>query len=266
MNKTLEKLPPETLQTELKNRKSLLESAIFSISGQRPQGKLRISCSNNTTQYYQIDGKNRKYIHKKEIKLIRALAQKNYNEKLLPVLNEELAQINATLSLLQKNKIASIFNCLSLERQSLVEPVTLSNEEYTKLWQTEEYSHKPFHENAPNLFTAKGERVRSKSEIIIADTLLRLNIPYRYEFPVKLKKFTVHPDFYGLNVRTRQEFLWEHLGMMDLPEYSASTIEKLNAYQDAGFFPGKNLIISMETSESPLSSKKVEQLTKQYLA
>ena len=41
--------------------------------------------------------------------------------------------------------------------------------------------------DAPLLETSRGERVRSKSEVIIADTLDRLKIPYRYEFPHQLK-------------------------------------------------------------------------------
>ena len=66
------------------------------------------------------------------------------------------------------------------------------------------------------MITAKGEYVSSKSEKIIADTLTKNNINYVYELPLRLKGYgTVKPDFTVLNKRTRQEYVWEHFGMMD---------------------------------------------------
>ena len=45
--------------------------------------------------------------------------------------------------------------------------------------------------NAPqgNLETIKGEKVRSKSEVIIANLLTSHNIPYHYEYPVQELEF-----------------------------------------------------------------------------
>ena len=46
------------------------------------------------------------------------------------------------------------------------------------------------------IYTERGERVRSKSEKIIADKLFLQNIPYHYERPIYLKGFgMVYPDF-----------------------------------------------------------------------
>ena len=53
--------------------------------------------------------------------------------------------------------------------------------------------------------------------------------------------------------------------MMDDPEYAARATEKLELYAENGFFPGKNLIITMETSAKPLSSKLLKSLIKTYL-
>lgn len=75
----------------------------------------------------------------------------------------------------------------------------------------------------------------------------------------------LHPDFYCLNLRTRQEFAWEHFGMMDDPEYAARATEKIGLYAENGFFPGKNLIITMETSAKPLSSKLLKSVIQTYL-
>lgn len=209
----------------------------------------------------QINGK---YISKKRQSLIKELAQKNYYLKIISYLQDELKLINALIECI---KTASDVNdnIVSSSRKELIETVTLSDIEYVSRWLEVEYKHKVFLDDVPELFTAKGERVRSKSEVIIADTLTRLNVPYRYEFPVALKNVIVHPDFYCLNVRTREEFLWEHFGMMSDVEYSKAAVEKLMLYQSCGIFPGANLLISTETQTKPLSTKQIEQIVKKFL-
>ena len=77
----------------------------------------------------------------------------------------------------------------------------------------------------PLLFSENGERVRSKSEVIIADILKNNGIPYRYEYPVLINR-NIHPDFCCLNVRTRKEYFWEHFGKMDDIEYARQKLER----------------------------------------
>jgi hypothetical protein len=151
----------------------------------------------------------------------------------------------------------------------------MDDESYAVAWLKVEYRHKKIPEEAPQLFTDNNEQVRSKSEVIIANALKAAGVPYRYEFPLLVDRKAVdfydkdicqlHPDFYCLNLRTRQEFAWEHFGMMDDPEYAARATEKLELYAENGFFPGKNLIITMETSAKPLSSKLLKSVIKTYL-
>ena len=154
--------------------------------------------------------------------------------------------------------------------QILIHPIRIPDSLYVQEWQSVTYKGKDFSTDMPEYFTARGERVRSKSEIIIADTLLRLKVPYRYEYPINLKntngeKLTLYPDFTCLNLRTRQEFYWEHFGMMDNTEYSERAVQKLRLYEQNGIVLGKNLIITMETSANPINTKQIELLAKSYL-
>lgn len=55
------------------------------------------------------------------------------------------------------------------ERQKLVTPIWVPDDEFVQVWQQEEYTGKEFAEGIPEFYTEKGERVRSKSEVIIAD-------------------------------------------------------------------------------------------------
>ena len=115
-------------------------------------------------------------------------------------------------------------------------------------------------------YTDKGERVRSKSEILIANALNRNHIPYRYECPLYLAGYgTIHPDFTVLNVRLRKEMYWEHLGMMDEPEYIEDALNRISLYEKNHYFPGDRLILTHETLRHPLNSKNIENMIFQYL-
>ncbi len=243
-----------------------------------PPGSLRISKSGKTIQYYQITKTGDtcgKYISAKNYKFAKELAQKDYDKKLIATLKKELKFLKSTLRsykwlLKSATPAAQIFSKLNRLRRPLIRPACLPDEDFGKLWQNIEYPRKPFAEDIPELYTSRGERVRSKSEIIIADTLHRLKIPYRYEFPLEITteksvRRTFHPDFICLNLRTHLEFIWEHFGKMDDAEYASNAAQKLKLYEKNEIYPGKNLIISMETSTSPLSPKQVEKTAKLYL-
>ncbi len=276
-----EKLSPSFLEPLLTERlaevSTLLEQKEQELKN-APEGSLRISKSRKTTQFYQITktgDTHGKYIAAKNYKLAKALAQKDYDKKLIATLKKELKFLEKTLRAykwLQKSTtpVAQIFAKLNKFRRPLIHPASLPAEDFVKLWKSVQYTGKPFSEDDYELYTSQKERVRSKSEIIIADTLHRLNIPYRYEFPREIItekgiRRTFHPDFICLNIRTRQEFIWEHFGKMDDAEYASSAAQKLRLYEKNGIFPGKNLIISMETSTSPINSMQVEKTAKQYL-
>ena len=154
-------------------------------------------------------------------------------------------------------------------RQELIIPATLSNEQYAAAWLAQKYKGRSFAADTPPLLTSKGERVRSKSEMLIADTLTRMGVPYHYEYPLTLNDnghtFTMNPDFLCLNLRTRQEFIWEHFGMMDDAAYSSKTVKKLRTYAQNGIYPGHNLITTAETTELPLNTRYLEKIITEYL-
>lgn len=122
----------------------------------------------------------------------------------------------------------------------------------------EEYEPGVFGEDdRTEFYTILGERVRSKSEKIIADELYRYNIPYRYEMPLELEDWgkTVirRPDFTVISRSSGKKYIYEHFGMMDDPDYVERNMRKLDLYEKNGYILGKNLIVTHETSRSPLN-------------
>ena len=109
--------------------------------------------------------------------------------------------------------------------------------------------------------TENGERVRSKSEKIIADKLHALGVPYRYEYPLVLDgNMKIYPDFMMLRMPEREETYLEHFGLMDDEGYVEKVMWKLNTYERNGIYLGVNLFITYETGRNPLNTKTFDRL------
>lgn len=269
-NVIYEQLPPDDLEKELFIRKKRLENLIELKSKalkQAPEGKLRISHNKGVVQYYcfKTGETNGTYISKKDKAYIKALCQKDYDQKILKLLREQLESVKETINSIQSNNVQSILSTINEDRIDYIEPVTLSDRLFSSRWASVTYRGKVFEPETPEYYTANGERVRSKSEVMIADCLKHSGVLYRYEYPMNLETFTVYPDFYCLNLRTRKEFVWEHFGMMDSRDYAEKAIRKIKAYQKMGIVLGKNLIVTMESKENPISSKFITGVIEEYL-
>lgn len=91
--------------------------------------------------------------------------------------------------------------------------------------------------------TVDGNRVRSKSEVIICDLLAKEGIKYKYEEKLYytdsdyiLPDFTIYTD--------KGKIYWEHFGMVGIEEYDEKMQKKLRIYRD--YFEGK-LITTYES-------------------
>jgi hypothetical protein len=121
--------------------------------------------------------------------------------------------------------------------------------------------------------TRRGEAVRSKSEVIIADLLHSLNADYQHEKELigtdgskRLPDFTIDDPASG------QKVYWEHLGLLDRTQYKRGWDKKVEWYRANDIKPlaeggGKNgtLVTSEESAAKVLDSQKLEQLAKQVL-
>lgn len=234
-----------------------------------PKGSLRISKRGNSVQYYHRDDpkkQNGRYINKKNMNLAHRLAQKEYDNQVLELAHRKRELLHRFNDEYFRDNIEDVYDNLSPDIQVLVTPYILPQEEFLRQWEGRTYTGKAFVPDAPEIYTEKGERVRSKSEKIIADKLKLMNIPYLYEYPLQLKGYgTVYPDFTLLNTRTRKEFYLEHFGKMDDASYSEKTILKIKTYEKNGIFPGETLLMTYETASHPLDMKIVEEMLHKYL-
>ena len=234
-----------------------------------PEGTLRITHRKGCPQYHcytEPFRKDEKYVSTKKMPFIRSLAQKSYDAAVLKSASEELSALQNCYNAYPGKTAEEVYDSLTLDRKALVTPIIETDDAFIRKWKETEYEGKGFTDDYPEMITDSGIRVRSKSEVIIADLLDRNNLPYRYEYPLFLDDGRlIYPDFTILNVRLRKEILWEHLGMMDDPEYAETAVRKLNSLAHSGYLPGDNLILTFETRNAPLNTTLLKKLISRYL-
>ena len=110
-NKLLEE--QERLECIIKFQKAQLKNV--------PEGSLRLSKSHGKYQYYQCtDNKKKgKYLSKDDMMLIRGLAQKTYDERVLQLAEKRISQIQKITKDYEDNEIENVYLDEHSERQKL---------------------------------------------------------------------------------------------------------------------------------------------------
>lgn len=260
----------DKIRTLLEEKKEyyskIISQASKSLEKAPQSGNLRIVHSHGTAQYYLCEGgdTNGKYIRREKNGIAYKLAQRDYDRKILRSADAKVNWLEKTIKKLPKDDLVELYE-KSPDRKKLIRPYEMSDADFREWWECQKYQGKDFRENAPEIYTERGERVRSKSEKLIADKLYKMNIPYRYEYPIKLGKVgTIYPDFLLLNVAQRREYILEHFGMMDNPEYAEKAVRKIRTYEKNGIFQGDRLLLTYETSQTPIDMRAVEELLERF--
>ena len=206
----------------------------------------------------------RRYINKTKKDKLRKALQAEYLFKTLPLLKRCKKALKSFILNYDFLKIINLYQKMPQSKKEFVTPLIYDDKSFAERWQSQVYEPKPV--SVDTFTTHKNEKVRSKSENLIANLLYQKNVPYHYEYPLKLKNgVTVHPDFYCLNRRTRQAFYWEHFGMMTSRDYANDFVQRLSQYSQNNIFPGKNLLITTESDTHPLNTKDAERLINTFL-
>lgn len=177
------------LQTAADQLQSLISAKEKALK-KAPAGRLRLSRRKNQVQWFHVTKGTTvhgKYIPVNEIGRAKALAQKEYDQKALPELKKWRFLIDSFLNRFRLQNLENLYACMHEGRQKLVTPVYESDETYIAQWLAGVYEGKKIEDDVPEIMTLRGERVRSKSEAMIADTLYRLKIPYKYECPLAIR-------------------------------------------------------------------------------
>ncbi|MDD6233947.1 MAG: hypothetical protein PUB17_02090 [Lachnospiraceae bacterium] len=227
-----------------------------------PGGVLRIQTRNGRRYYYLVDEHGVKYLPKKNYNRICDIAQHNYYKKVKKVLEDNIRAIEKFKTEYIPHAEQAVYAELSNERRELIYPYTPGILDRISKVENEDFCDAPYQEMR-RYETEKGEKVRSKSEVIIANILNGYSdvLRYQYEKPLYLEndgtEVVVHPDFTIYNLITGKTIYWEHAGMMGDAVYASRFVNKYNLFISNGYIPGVNLILTFESEENPLNISNV---------
>lgn len=232
-----------------------------------PEGRLRSTHKGKFVRYYHRklpDERSGKYLKENDEPLVRALAQKEYEQKVLSAATEELKKLQDLCEFFRHSSMESVDQLIHENKKSKINPFFFSDEEYAQRWQSLEFEKSDF-EADDDLISDRGEKMRSKSEVLIANALSRHGIPYHYEKPLMLDGKKIFPDFTVLNLENRSEYIWEHFGLMSNQNYVENALYKMTRYMANGILPGKNFIFSLESESVKFGTRQIEKIISGYL-
>ena len=206
------------------------------------------------------ESQNGTYLRRDNIEIARKLAQIEYDTKLNKRLQEVILNLRKVKESIGANPFEEAAYEMKPGKRLLVNIPYVNDEKYINDWIKQEYESLKFREGSPQYYTEKGLRVRSKSEVIIADMLCKNGIPFLYEKPLKLFNKVVHPDFTLLNIKERKEIYWEHFGMMDDIEYRNKALIKIDEYESMGIYQYDSMICTFESGQNPLNIKNIRKM------
>lgn len=224
------------LESMIEYRETYIEAVKDSLSFISKRGRTFLSVRKNGSSKRTFLNKER------DEKTIRILSAKFYYKQLLPLAVKRKLLIEGLLEFEKAAPLEEVFNTLPDPIKEFVEPFEIPLKKAIDEFESEEYS--PLDTRSGNYLikTEEGIMVRSKAEMIINDSLLKSHIPHKYEKPIKIGNGTLRPDFTILNRNTGKQFIWEHFGLMDNPQYVERFLKKLKTYEEAGYYLYDGLI------------------------
>lgn len=240
--------------------KSLIESA--------PTGKLYVQKNHNGSKQFLYYSNENGHITRRGVNRDKdiqiALAQKEFATRALEVVNNNIEALREALKKQKPFDPDSILKSMTqaysmlpeeyfFDRESTIINLNLDGETQARIhrhkkWGVQPYKESMYHKERKTKRTSNGKYVRSKSELLIFETLLNDGIPFHYDEERQENGMWIVPDF-TFRDGNMKPFYWEHMGMMDDLKYARRNFRKLSDYYDVGIIPGDNLIITFSRGD-----------------
>lgn len=249
------------------NRISFLEREIQILEHKiqdAPVGKLRVYTSGNYSRWIVLlpDGTNQ-YLKKAEKELAYRLWRKQQDMDTLNLYQKELAimqRSDAVLKKLYNSQEKRINRHINTDAAREIAEFSKKSE-----WAKEPYSKNPYKPEGLTDIGPFSEKMRSKSEVIIAMSLVKYDIKYRYECEYPLNGRSVYPDFMIKRPSDGKIILWEHFGMWDVDKYRSAAIDKISEYLSSGLVPYEDFIYSIETSQRHTNPERINDMIRTFI-
>lgn len=229
-----------------------------------PKGKLIGYFNNGKYQYYHSESVNGKYIRQgigKNIHMKKQLARKEYLMKVIPILDANIKVLSSALSGYQSITPESVISMMSdiyksLPMQYYTDKLsrTAKLSEELQQWMDAPFDQSTYNPHEKIHTTSRNLKVRTKSELIIAEILYMYNIAFHYEERIYIKGRRYAPDF-TIKLPDGRIYYWEHVGLTNDAFYMYDHYDKLRNYQYKGIVPWKNLILTYDNELGDLNTQ-----------
>lgn len=254
----------EKLKEILSNYEKQLDLYKFEL-GSSPEGRLIVQNNNGNKQFLQLTHCNGKRIRRginKNKDLIKALARKEFNNKAFEILNNNITALKDAIALQVPFDTDQIMESMTkayallpeeyfFDHEKTITAKGLDEDILARIKRHEDWWKKPYKEywgypENKTKTTSRGQKVRSISELLIAETLYKYSIPFHYEEELEADGKTFAPDFTFEDWEYKKFYL-DYFGMMDNAKYAKRNFIKLDDYYDIGLIPGENLIVAFDS-------------------
>lgn len=248
------------MRTKLEKRREIVRIALAGC----PPGYLLKTKSAGRTEFIHIyyeNGVRRKKRVKEESDEAILLIKKKCLETEAGILDNNLKLLETSLKGFIPTGAGSIMaglpeNLREYFSLSTDMPAVYSGKEIEQ-WAAAKYEQSDFMPEAKIHTTSWGLKVRSKSELLIAEKYHERGIPFRYEQVIRYGENIIVPDFTILRADLKL-FYHEHCGMPGNEKYMKHHKSKLDIYESLGIVPWDNLIVTYDSKDGNLDLRIIE--------
>ena len=217
-----------------------------------PRGRI---CQENrsgklmTFHVYEENGKRKRSVINGETQLMAQLATKRYLEEEIEILTKDIAAIERFVATYIEPTPERIIERLPNKYKAMAEDCFF----YRQRWTTEPYEQSTYKPEEKVQVTSRGLKVRTKSEVVLAEMLDAAGITYRYEQMINIEGFSFAPDF---TILTKEGIVyWEHAGKIHEEHYRNRHKWKLSMYEKVGIVSWENLIVTYDNAKGGLDTR-----------
>ena len=137
-----------------------------------------------------------------------------------------------------------------------------AGKEWMRKKEADKAEYGPWHPEGLIHTVSNGIKVRTKSEMAIAEILLRNGIPFVYELPHVLRNGKiVHTDFTILStIDYKTEFLLEHEGSMADSGYRDKHAWRVENYYLSGYVPNVNIFFTYDGMNGSVDGESIQRI------
>ena len=240
-----------------KNLLKVLEKRLKTL----PEGKLSVSRKKGKKYYCKHKDGKRTYLGKEDLKEIQDLQLRKLLDEMTSRIKDNEILIGDFIKRYKEPSPYAVEADLGLAYQNeTFDSLSLNGNKNSKDWGNLPYRRNNAYPERRTQKTLKGDFVRSKSEVIIANTYFTKEIQYRCEELIKVGDKIFAPDFSILVPRLNKIKYHEHFGMMHDKQYRDKALQKISTYIEAGYRPYEDIIFTFDDLDGNINAQVLDSL------